>query len=164
MTPHERWLVYLLRFGGVLLGSAFFAMFLPDGWMASIHRWLGLGEYPDAPLTSYLARSLSAFYAFHGGLLLALSTDVRRFRPVLLFVAWATVGLGLALTLIDFHAAMPSWWAFTEGPWVALTGALLIWLTSKTRSRDTPRAESVPAAKLSVSRAPGDGSWRREEI
>ena len=164
MTPHERWLVYLLRFGAVLLGSAFFAMFLPNGWMAAIHRWLGLGEYPDAPLTSYLTRSLSAFYAFHGGLLLALSTDVRRFRPVLLFVAWATVILGVALTLIDFHARMPSWWTLTEGPWVVLTGVLLIWLVSKTRSRDTPSGESVPAVKPSAARTPGDGSWHREEI
>ena len=128
MQPSERWLVYLLRFGGVLLGSALFAVFLPDGWMAATHRRLGLGEYPDAPLTSYMTRSLSALYAFHGGLLLALSTDVRRFRPVLRFFAWATVGLGLALVAIDSLAPMPTWWQLVEGPWVVLTGALILYL------------------------------------
>jgi hypothetical protein len=138
----ERWLVYLLRFGGVLLGSAFFAMFLPDAWMAAIHRWLGLGEYPAATLTSYLTRSTSALYAFHGGLLLALSTDVRRFRPVLLFVAWGTVGLGVALTTIDFHAALPLWWRLAEGPWVLLAGSMLVWLVGKTPPNRSSRIDT----------------------
>ena len=140
MRPSERWLVYLLRFGGVLLGSAVFAIFLPDGWMAAIHGRLGLGEYPQAPLTSYLTRSLSAMYAFHGFLLLALSTDVRRFRPVLRFVAWATVGLGLALLAIDFHAPMPVWWRLSEGPWVILTGGLLVWLVGRVSSNHRPES------------------------
>lgn len=134
MQSNERWLVYLLRFGGLLLGSAFFAILLPDEWMAAIHRRLGLGAYPAAPLTSYLTRSVSALYAFHGGLLLVLSSDVRRFRPVLRFVAWATIGLGLALTAIDVQAGLPSWWALLEGPWVVITGSLLLWLVGRTAS------------------------------
>ena len=133
MRPSERWLVYLLRFGGVLLGSAVFAILLPDARMAAIHGWLGLGEYPDAPLTSYLARSLSAMYAFHGFLLLVLSTDVRRFRPVLGFVAWATVAFGVVLVAIDFQAPMPLWWRLMEGPWVLLTGGLLVFLVARVK-------------------------------
>jgi hypothetical protein len=131
-------LVILLRFGGALLGSAFFAMFLPDSWMAQTHRQLGLGEYPAAPLTSYLTRSVSALYAFHGGLLLALSTDVRRFRPLLRFVGWATVGFGLALMAIDFHASLPLWWQLAEGPWVVAIGCALAWLVGKLPSREAP--------------------------
>ena len=77
MDRSERWLVYVLRFGGALLGCAFFAIFLPDDVMASIHRALGLGDYPEAPLTAYLTRTASALYAFHGGLLLALSNSSR---------------------------------------------------------------------------------------
>lgn len=132
MHPSERWLVLLLRFGGVLLGSAVLAIFLPDGAMAAIHRQLGLGEYPEAPLTSYLTRSTSALYAFHGGLLLALSTDVRRFRPLVRFVAWATLGLGLAQTAIDLNAGLPLWWTLVEGPWVIAVGVLLVWLVGRT--------------------------------
>ena len=131
MRPSERWLVYLLRFGGVLLGSAVFAIFLSDERMAAIHRQLGLGEYPDAPLTSYLTRSVSALYAMHGGLLLALSTDVRRFRPVLWFLAWATLGLGVAQTAIDLQARMPLWWVLMEGPWVIAIGGVLVWLVGR---------------------------------
>lgn len=137
MRRRERLLVPLLRFGGVLLGSAVFAVFLPDSWMAAIHRQLGLGDYPAAPLTSYLTRSLSALYAFHGGLLLALSSDVRRFRPLLRFFAWATLVMGLVQIAIDYHAAMPTWWLLTEGPWVVLVGCLLLALTGRAAERES---------------------------
>lgn len=118
----------LLRFGGVLLSTAALAVLLSDAQMAAIHRWLGLGDYPDAPLTSYLTRSLSAMYAFHGALLLALSTDVRRFRPLVVFFGWATLVLGVALTGIDLGAPMPLWWTLSEGPWVVVIGVLLVML------------------------------------
>ena len=39
---------------GLLVATA--AVFLPVEWMAAIHRWLGLGEFPDSPITIYLAR------------------------------------------------------------------------------------------------------------
>lgn len=131
MPSPERSLVYLLRFGGVLLGSAVLAIFLSDGRMAEIHRGLGLGEYPDAPLTSYLTRSLAAVYAFHGALLLALSTDVRRFRPLIVLFGGATLVLGLSLTAIDLVAPMPLWWTLAEGPWVVLVGGVLVVLSRR---------------------------------
>jgi hypothetical protein len=149
----ERWLVVLLRFGGVLLGTAVLAIFLPDAVMAAIHRRLGLGEYPGAPLTAYLTRSVAALYAFHGGLLLALSTDVRRFRPVLVFVAWATLAFGLALTGIDLHAGLPVWWTLLEGPWVLLVGVLLVVLT-----RRLPRGGAAGGVARARSGS-GGGGW-----
>lgn len=145
MQSSERWLVYLLRFGGVLLGSAFFAMFLPDESMAAIHRMLGLGEYPDAPLTAYLTRSNAALYAFHGALLLALSTDVRRFRPVLVVLAWATLVFGLALTAIDLGAGLPLWWTVVEGSWIIVVGLLLVWLTGRLPRHRRPANGGGPA-------------------
>ena len=60
MTASERWLQLLLRLGGVLTGSAVVAVFLPTETMVSIHQQLGLGEFPVAPITEYLTRSLSA--------------------------------------------------------------------------------------------------------
>ena len=127
----ERWLTWLLRLGGVLTGSAFFTMFLPVEWMAAIHRDLGLGELPRAPITDYLTRSLSAMYAMHGAILLALSMDVRRYRPVVEVLGWATAVLGVALTAIDLHASMPLWWTLSEGPWVVVIGAVVVWLARR---------------------------------
>ena len=59
-------LVFLLRLAGSVTASAFLAIFLPVEWMASTHRWLGLGEFPRAPVVDYLARSIAALYGFHG--------------------------------------------------------------------------------------------------
>ncbi len=133
MTPSERWLVLLLRVGGLLTGSAVFAVFLTDEAMASSHHALGLGEFPRAPLTSYLTRSLSAMYAFHGVVLWVLSTDVRRYRPMIVAVGWATAALGLLLTGIDLTAPMPSWWTLAEGPWVTVVGLVLVALARAVR-------------------------------
>lgn len=130
-TSSEQMLVFLLRLGAVLTGSAFFTMFLPEATMASIHQSLGLGPFPAAPVTNYLTRSLSAMYAFHGGLLFVLSTDVRRFRPVIVFVGWATAALGIALTAIDLAAPMPAWWLLGEGPWVILIGLVIARLSRR---------------------------------
>ncbi|MCP4204584.1 MAG: hypothetical protein GY769_21970 [bacterium] len=133
-TPNERLLVVLLRVGAVLTGSAFFTMFLPETTMASVHEGLGLGEFPASPLTNYLTRSLSAMYAFHGGLLFVLSTNVRRFKLVILFLGWATAVLGTAFLLIDLHAPMPGWWVFAEGPWVILIGLVIAELSRRIES------------------------------
>lgn len=144
MQAKERWLVYLLRFGGVLLSTAFLAMLLPDAWMAAIHRGLGLGDYPDVPLTSYLSRSLSALYAFHGALLLALSTDVRRFRPLVVFFGWANLVFGVAMTAIDLAAPLPLWWTLGEGPWIVLTGGLILWLAAAVPGEQSTRSPETP--------------------
>lgn len=128
---YERALVFLLRLGAILTGSAFFTLFIPAATMASIHENLGLGAFPASPLTNYLTRSLSAMYAFHGGLLFVLSTNVRRFKPVVLFLGWATAVLGVALLVIDLRAPMPDWWVFAEGPWVIAIGLVIAGLSRR---------------------------------
>ena len=84
MTPEARLsrLVVLLRVAGCVLLTAFLAMCLPVDWMASTHRWLGLGEFPRAPVVVYLARSVAALYGFHGVLVLLVSSDPLRYRNV----------------------------------------------------------------------------------
>jgi hypothetical protein len=124
----ERILVWILRAGGVLTALAFPMALLPVSTIAEIHAWLGLGEYPDRPITDYLARSLSLFYGFHGVLLLVVSTDVRRYRTLVVWIAWLTVALGLALLAIDVHAELPSLWTWAEGPPVVVTGFVMLFL------------------------------------
>ncbi len=79
MNARERTLVLLLYVSGGVMLLAVFAIFLPTEWMATTHRWLGLGEFPASPLVDYLTRSISALYAIYGGLLVLLARDVRRF-------------------------------------------------------------------------------------
>jgi hypothetical protein len=129
-TPsvRERLLAGLLRLGGGITLCAFGALFLPTPWMASVHASLGLGEFPDAPLTQYLTRSISALYGFHGGLLLLVARDLRRFAPIVTYLGVMNVVLGFVLLAIDLRAGMPLAWTLAEGPPLAATGVVLLGL------------------------------------
>ena len=69
----EKFLIIILRVSGLLLVTAFIAVFLPYETMTKIHRQIGLGEMPQLPILAYLARSVSLFYAIHGIILLYIS-------------------------------------------------------------------------------------------
>ncbi len=124
-------LVILLRVVGILGCTAVFAIFMPTSWMASTHEWLGLGEFPDAPITQYLARSVSAFYAMFGGLAIFVSIDVKRYRPVIVYLAYATMVFGAVLTGIDVMAGLPTYWTLYEGPPTIIIGAVILLLVRR---------------------------------
>ncbi len=127
-SKQERLLVLVLRCAGVVLLLAYAAVFLPVAWMAAVHRWLGLGQFPSFPIVDYLTRSISILYGIKGGLYLLLSTDVRRYRPVIVYSAWAAICFGVAMLVIDARAGMPWTWTLGEGPCVILAGAALLTL------------------------------------
>jgi hypothetical protein len=131
----ERTVVALLRLGGVLTCCAFPAALLPAEWMAAVHAALGMGPLPRAPIVDYLARSLSLLYGFHGVFLLLVSTDVRRYRALVVLAAWMDVVGGVALFAIDVRAGMPPWWTWGEGPPLLAFGLVLLWLVHRTSER-----------------------------
>ena len=139
MNRAERTIQILLRIGGITMLLAFFAIFMPVRWMAISHEWLGLGQFPESPLVDYLTRSASLLYAWHGGLLLVISCDVKRYRSVLLYLGTVTAIGGLILLGIDLHAGMPAYWTFTEGPPVALIGCLIVFLALQIREQNEPK-------------------------
>jgi hypothetical protein len=128
MNARERALVALLRLTGAVLLLAVFAIFLPERWMATTHRWLGLGEFPASPLVDYLTRSASALYAMHGGLLVLASFDVRRFAPVIVYSAATGIAFGVTMIGVDLGAGMPLYWTLAEGPSIVLVGLATLWL------------------------------------
>ena len=87
-------LVFLLRLSGSFTSLAFLAMLLPVDWMDAIHRALGLGELPRAPVVDYLARSVAALYGFHGVLLLLVSTNPVKYRDIVWFIAILNIVFG----------------------------------------------------------------------
>jgi hypothetical protein len=127
-VTRPQFLVWLLRAGGVITSSAFLAMVMPTSWMAATNRWLGFGDLPSTPVFEYLARSLSAFYGFHGVLLFLVSRDPAYYRAIVRFLGWMSVVFGLCLAAIDWHAGLPWWWTVAEGPGVAAIGVLVLWL------------------------------------
>ena len=99
--------------------------------MAVAHNWLGMGEFPAAPLTDYLARSVSALYGFHGVLLFIIAGDPVRYERIVLYLGVTNIVFGLMLLAIDWHARMPLLWTAFEGPPVVGLGVLVLYLRSR---------------------------------
>lgn len=140
MNCYERILIWLLRLGGAVMLMALGAVVMPYEWMNVIHQRQGLGELPHVPIVGYLTRSISALYALHGALLVFLASDVRRYLPVVRFLAVAGAVFGAVMLVIDFSVGMPLPWAVAEGPYVVLLSGVILWLTGRKRFPTTRAA------------------------
>lgn len=125
----DRLLALLLRVVDCVALLALIPLWMPRAWIEAGHQWLGLGEFPVSPIAEYLARSVSALSAFYGGLLVALSFDVQRFRPLIRYQAIAIMALSACGVVVGSWAGMPWWfvggdaaacWAYSV-PTLALT-------------------------------------------
>jgi hypothetical protein len=135
MPQSDKVLAFLLRFVGVGALFALIAVFMPLSWMATTHRWLGLGDMPTGPVVEYLARSLSAFYAVMGALCLVVASDLERYRPLVRFLGVAFALMSVVLLGVDLTAGMPWWWTASEGPGGVVFGALLFLLAHPAHSK-----------------------------
>ena len=126
MTRSEKWLVWILRAGGVLLLSAVVPAAMPFQWMVEIHTWLGLGELPDRPIVGYLTRSISALYAMHGVLVLYMALDVRRYLGLIRCNGVLCLLFGAGVIAIDFAVGLPLYWVIGEGPLVIALGVAVL--------------------------------------
>ena len=120
---------------GLLVATA--AVFLPVQCMAISHRWLGLGEFPDSPITVYLARSTSLLYAVHGFLMLYTAIHLHQYLPLAKIFGYVHIVIGLAMLGIDLTTPMPTYWTAGEGIPISLAGAALVWLAVKANSQPT---------------------------
>lgn len=125
-SAHQFPLVLTLRVLGTIDMLAFVAVVMPRTWIAATHEWAGLGEFPDAVVASYLARSASLLYGFYGVLLWYLAGDVERYWNLITFIARVAMVLGVMLFIIDWIEDMPTWWRVVEGPAFAAAGVLML--------------------------------------
>jgi len=121
----------------VLLAAVIPAV-MPFAWMDEIHRQLDMGDLPRGPIMGYLTRSLSAMYAMHGGLVLFVSLDVRRFLPVIKCLAVLIVIFGIGMIVLDIMVGMPWFWVLGEGPIIIIFGGILLWLAGAGRIAEEP--------------------------
>jgi hypothetical protein len=142
LSRSERWLAILLRVSGTITLTAVVAVLMPRGWMAATHLWLNLGTFPEGPIVEYLARSLSAFYAMFGGMLIVVSFDVRRHARVIAYFAAVMIAFGATMCVIDTLIGMPSYWRTMEGIMPALFGVAILLLQRAVRRSDA----KAPAA------------------
>jgi hypothetical protein len=54
--------------------------------------------------------------------------DVKRYWPLIRFLAALAVIHGAILVGIDAAERLPGWWRWAEGPGFAATGAIVLWL------------------------------------
>jgi hypothetical protein len=134
-SRRDRVLTWLLRMLGAVDLLAVAVVFLPNEFIDAISQAVGLRPLPELPAVDYLVRSCSALYALHGALLLGLSTDVVRHRPLIRLLGWLAMIHGGLLFHVDTQAGVPDWWRFSEGPTFALCG-LVIAVLSHDRATD----------------------------
>jgi hypothetical protein len=145
--PSDRPLKIVLRCWGCLDLLALVAVVAPTAWLAWGHEWAGLGPFSEAPVVGYLARSASALYVLHGALILFISTDVRRYGPLISFLAAGSIVHGMVIIGIDWAVGMPAWWTRVEGAAFATGGVVVLllrhghWGTVRAESRRSERAE-----------------------
>ena len=126
MTHSDRWLAWLIRANAAMLVVAVVPVFFPTELMAEMHERFGLGPFPRDRLTEYLTRSAAACYALHGGLLILLSTDVCRYRPLIPWVYYLHLGFAGFLLGIDLFAGMPGWWIASEVGTISTVAIILL--------------------------------------
>jgi len=108
---------------------AFVAAFMPGDWMTATHRALGMGELPNAPIVSYLTRTISALYGMHGGLLVVFATDVERYLPAIRYTGVLNIVFGVIVFGVDLVVGMPLVWTLIEGPAIVATGVVFFLLS-----------------------------------
>ncbi len=133
----------LIGLVGVGLMLATVAVFFPVSVMAACHRWLGLGNFPDAPITIYLARSTSLMYAMHGTVMFFVAWNYDRCHALVPLIGGLHVLLGVALIGVDLNAGMPLYWTVGEGLPIAMVGGAILWLFG--RSSPTNKGQSSKA-------------------
>lgn len=119
MTRADRLLLWLLRLDAAILLAAILPVFFPTELMAALHARLGLGSFPRDQLTEYLTRSVAACYAMHGAVVLLLTTDLPRYRPLVAPVFGLHLLFAAAMLGIDLFAGMPIWWTILEPATIA---------------------------------------------
>jgi hypothetical protein len=136
----DRLLLLMLRANAAVLLLAAPCALLPFAWMDAVHRTLLGTELPDAVITRYLTRSLSLVYAMHGAVVLTVTLNWQRYRPFVPILAWLHISFGCAMLVVDLTAALPWWWAATEGPSMVVYG-IAVWFVYQRASRNEPGAQ-----------------------
>ncbi|HUS58876.1 MAG TPA: hypothetical protein VM141_09510 [Planctomycetota bacterium] len=129
---YERWLKLVLRVAGFAMLPAIVALLMPKPWMAAVHSWLGLGEFPEAPIAEYLARQTSGMYALLGGAFVLAATDVRRNELLISYLVVALAALSIAMFFLCL-GKLPT--AAIAGDLVTATGFAAITLVLQRRLR-----------------------------
>lgn len=128
MNIWKLWIGRLLVVSGAFLVLATLPVFFPVSLMQQLHEMLGLGEMPDAPIVTYLARSTSIMYAVHGFVTVFTGLKVERLWPMVWLLGLLHAGIGLLMIYVDISAGMPLYWTLGEGAPICGLGLFILYL------------------------------------
>ena len=77
---------------------------------------------------------LLGFFFATFNLVLFISCDVTRYRPLITFLALAAIIHAAVLLGIDLSVGMPFFWTLLEAPSFTATGLAILWLARRTVS------------------------------
>lgn len=138
MNINHKHLQYFLYLIAVTLILATFTVFLPTSWMIATHEFLGLGTFPNSPLTQYLTRSISALYAIHGMLIFSIAIQIKRNWHLVPAIGFTHLFFGIVVCGVGFTAPLPWYWRLAEGPSIAFAGLLILlaWRQISTQAKN----------------------------
>ena len=139
LESNQRLLSWLLRLAGSVEILAFISVVMPRSWMETSHAWLGLGEMPSGPIIMFMIRQASYAYGMHGLSLWVLASDVKRFRPLILFNGISFLLAAPTFFLIDYVSGMPWFWTAFDTLGCGFFGAALLYLDWRGGARNSAK-------------------------
>ena len=121
------------------------AVFAPRLAVEKLSWLLGFGEPPHVPLIGYLAAGGSYVYLFLSAMLWIISSDVARYRPLVVFAGWACLVGGPAYAWIGTNTGMPHWWMLMDTVTCFVGGLALLWAAGPSEPSLSPAAGNVTA-------------------
>jgi len=126
-----RWQKLILRLMAVVSLPVLPAVFAPHFTVEKLSWMLGFGQPPEVPLLFFVTAGGSFVYLILGGLLWMFSCDVVRYRPLILFAAWASLLAGPVYWWIDTRTGMPLWWVLMDVLSCVIAGGALLWASGR---------------------------------
>jgi hypothetical protein len=120
----QRW---ILRIAAIFQFTALPGIILPRQAIEKFSWLMGQGQPPLVPLMVYLTGGGAFVYLVLGALLWLFSTDVVRYRPLVIASAWICLIGGPAFLWIDSQSRLPAWWVAMDCASCLIIGAALLW-------------------------------------
>ena len=107
-----RWAIRFLRFIAICQMLAFVAVFAPiESWLQPWYSWVYLGKAPEvSAILRYVVRATAYFQGAIGLWLWVMTSDVIRYRPLIMTTGVVYLIAGFAFLGIDATAGLPVWW------------------------------------------------------
>ena len=116
----------VLRVIGAVSFIALPAIIVPRLAVEKFSALLGLGKPEASPLLIYMTAGASCVYVAQGLLMWLMARDVVRYRPLIVFCAWAFLAFSPLFLWIDLHAGMPAFQVAADSLSCLLAGAALL--------------------------------------